>query len=40
MKRWPYKQYIRELKIEVIQLAEADNKTATQVASELGIRCN
>lgn len=40
MKRKPYKQYSREFKIEAIRLAEAGDKTATQVARELGIRVN
>jgi transposase-like protein len=40
MKRKPYKQYSREFKVEAIRLAEAGNKTATQVARELGIRVN
>src|SRR5450759_861325 len=40
MKRKPYTQYSREFKVEAIRLAEAGNKTATQVARELGIRVN
>ena len=40
MKRKPYKQYSREFKVEAIRLAKAGNKTATQVARELGIRVN
>jgi transposase len=40
MKRRPYKQYSREFKVEAIRLAEAGDKTATQVARELGIRVN
>jgi transposase len=40
MKRKPYQQYSREFKVEAIRLAEAGDKTATQVARELGIRVN
>ena len=40
MKRKPYQRYSREFKVEAIRLAEAGNKTATQVARELGIRVN
>lgn len=40
MKRRPYKQYSREFKVEAIRLAKAGDKTATQVARELGIRVN
>ncbi len=40
MKRRPYKQYSREFKVEAIRLAEAGDKTATQIARELGIRVN
>ena len=40
MTRKAYKQYSREFKFEAIRLAEAGNKTATQVARELGIRVN
>jgi transposase len=40
MKRKPYKQYSREFKAEAIRLAKSGNKTATQVARELGIRVN
>jgi transposase len=40
MKRRPYKQYSREFKVEAIRLAEAGDKTATQVARQLGIRVN
>lgn len=40
MNRKPYKQYSREFKIEALRLAAAGDKTATQVARELGIRVN
>lgn len=40
MKRKPYKQYSREFKIEAMRLADAGDKTATQVARALGIRVN
>ena len=40
MKRRPYKQYSREFKLEAIRLAEVGDKTASQVARELGIRVN
>lgn len=36
--RKPYKQYSREFKLEAIRLAEVGDKTASQVARELGIR--
>lgn len=38
--RKPYKQYSREFKLEAIRLAEVGDKTASQVARELGIRFN
>ena len=40
MKRKSYKQYSREFKLEAIRLAEVGDKTASQVARELGIRVN
>jgi transposase-like protein len=40
MKRKPYEQYSREFKFEAVRLAEADNKPATRVPRELGIRMN
>lgn len=40
MRRKPYKQYSREFKQEAIRLAEVGDKTASQVARELGIRVN
>ena len=40
MKRKSYKQYSREFKVEAIRLAEVGDKTASQVARELGIRVN
>jgi transposase len=40
MKRKPYKLYSREFKLEAIRLAEVGDKTASQVARELGIRVN
>lgn len=40
MTRKPYKQYSREFKVEAIRLAEMGDKTASQVARELGIRVN
>ena len=38
--RKPYKQFSREFKVEAIRLAEVGDKTASQVARELGIRVN
>lgn len=38
MIRKPYKQYCCEFKLEAIRLAEVGDKTASQVARELGIR--
>ena len=40
MRRKPYQQYSREFKREAIRLAEVGDKTASQVARELGIRVN
>ena len=40
MKRKAYKQYSREFKLEAIRLADVGDKTASQVARELGIRVN
>jgi len=40
MKRKSYTQYSREFKLEAIRLAEVGDKTASQVARELGIRVN
>ena len=40
MRRKPYKQYSREFKLEAIRLADAGDKTASQVARELGLRVN
>ena len=40
MRRKPYKPYTREFKVEAIRLAEAGDKTASQVARELGLRVN
>jgi transposase-like protein len=40
MTRKPYTKYSREFKLEAIRLAEAGDKTASQVARELGIRVN
>ncbi|MDH5536020.1 MAG: transposase [Betaproteobacteria bacterium] len=40
MRRKPYKQYSREFKLEAVRLAEVGDKTASQVARELGIRAN
>ena len=40
MKSKSYKQYSREFKLEAIRLAEVGDKTASQVARELGIRVN
>ena len=36
----PYKQCSREFKLEAIRLADVRDKTASQVARELGIRVN
>ena len=38
MAKSPYKQYSREFKLEAIRLAGVGDKTASQVARELGIR--
>jgi transposase len=35
-----YKQYSREFKVEALRLADAGEKTASEVARELGIRVN
>jgi len=35
-----YKQYSREFKIEAVRLSEVGDKTASEVARELGIRVN
>jgi transposase len=35
-----YRKYSREFKIEALRLVDAGDKTATQVARELGIRVN
>jgi transposase len=35
-----YKQYSREFKVEALRLAEAGDKTASEVARELGLRVN
>jgi len=40
MRRKPYKPYTREFKLEAIRLAEVGDKTASQVARELGLRVN
>jgi transposase len=40
MRRKPYKPYAREFKLEAIRLAEVGDKTASQVARELGLRVN
>jgi transposase len=40
MRRKAYKPYSREFKLEAIRLAEAGDKTASQVARELGLRAN
>jgi transposase len=40
MRRKPYKGYTREFKLEAIRLAEVGDKTASQVARELGLRIN
>jgi transposase len=40
MRRKPYKPYSREFKLEAIRLAEVGDKTASQVARELGLRPN
>ena len=40
MRRKPYKAYTREFKLEAIRLTEAGDKTASQVARELGLRVN
>ena|SRR5712691_7143799 len=40
MRRKPYQQYSQEFKREAIRLAEVGDKTASQVARELGLRVN
>lgn len=40
MRRNAYKPYTREFKMEAIRLAEVGDKTASQVARELGLRVN
>ena len=40
MQRRPYKTHTREFKLEALRLAAIGDKTATQVARELGIRVN
>ena len=40
MRRKAYKPYSREFKLEAIRLAEVGDKTASQVARELGLRVN
>lgn len=40
MRRKPYKRYSREFRLEAVRLAEVGDKTASQVARELGIRVN
>lgn len=40
MRRKSYKGYTREFKLEVIRLAEVGDRTASQVARELGLRVN
>jgi len=40
MRRKPYKPYTREFRLEAIRLAEVGDKTASQVARELGLRVN
>lgn len=40
MRRKSYKAYPREFKLEAIRLAEVGDKTASQVARELGLRVN
>ncbi|TKS58239.1 MAG: transposase [Nitrospira sp.] len=40
MRRNPYKPYTREFKLEAIRLADVGDKTASQVARDLGLRVN
>jgi transposase len=40
MRKKPYKQYTREFKLEALRLADAGDKTGSQVARELGLRPN
>ena len=40
MRRKAYKPYSREFKLEAIRLAEVGDKTASQVARDLGLRVN
>jgi len=37
-KRKPYKTYTKEFKLEAIRLMESSDKTAADVARELGLR--
>lgn len=39
-KRKPYKTYTKEFKLEAIRLMESSDKTAADVARELGLRRN
>lgn len=39
-KRKPYKTYTKEFKLEAIRLMETSDKTAAEVARELGLRRN
>ena len=39
-KRKPYKTYTREFKQEAVRLMESSDRTATEIAMELGIRRN
>ena len=40
MRRKPYKPYTREFKLEALRLAGVGDKSASQVARELGLRVN
>ena len=40
MRRKSYQPYSREFKLEAIRLADVGDKTASQVARELGLRVN
>ncbi len=40
MRHKPYKPYTREFKVEAVRLAGVGDKTASQVARELGLRVN
>ncbi len=40
MRHKPYKRYSQEFKVEALRLADAGDRTPSEVARELGIRVN